>query len=87
MKPLQQLFGLALEQIYELQRKTTALKTVKKDIAKLEKEEPDLEIFMKKREKYTSAKIKTLLFEKFLTKISHKRNHMQSITNFFANGV
>jgi DNA polymerase elongation subunit (family B) len=84
MKPLQQLFGLALEQIYEIQRKTSALKTVKRDLTKLEKEEPDLELFMKKREKYTSAKIKTLLFEKFLTIISHKRNNMQSITKFFS---
>ena len=84
MKPLQQLFGLALEQIYELQRKTSAMKTVKKDILKLQQDTgDDLELFMKRREKYTSAKIKTLLFEKFLTKISHKQNNMQSITSFF----
>jgi DNA polymerase elongation subunit (family B) len=84
MKPLQQLFGLALEQIYEMQRKTSALKTVKRDVTKLEKDaDGDLELFMKKREKYTSAKIKTLLFDKFLTKINHKRTHMQPITSFF----
>jgi DNA polymerase elongation subunit (family B) len=84
MKPLQQLFGLALEQIYELQRKTSAMKTVKKDIMKLQQDTgDDLELFMKRREKYTSAKIKTLLFEKFLTKINHKQNNMQSITSFF----
>jgi DNA polymerase elongation subunit (family B) len=83
MKPLQQLFGLALEQIYELQRKTAALKNVRKEYAKLEQEESDLELLMKKREKFSSAKIKTLLFEKYLTKISHKRNGLQSITKFF----
>ena len=83
MKPLQQLFGLALEQIYELQRKTGALKNVRKEYIKYEKEEPNLELLMKKREKYSSAKIKTLLFEKYLTKINHQRNGLQSITTFF----
>lgn len=83
MKPLQQLFGLALEQIYELQRKSGALKNVRKEYDKYEKEESNLELLMKKREKYSSAKIKTLLFEKYLTKINHQRNGLQSITTFF----
>jgi DNA polymerase elongation subunit (family B) len=83
MKPLQQLFGLALEQIYALQKKTSAVKNVRKEYAKLENEESNLEILMKKREKYSSAKIKSLLFEKYLTKINHKRNNLQAITKFF----
>ena len=83
MKPLQQLFGLALEQIYALQKKTSAVKNVRKEYAKLESEESNLEILMKKREKYSSAKIKSLLFEKYLTKINHKRNNLQAITKFF----
>tara|TARA_B100000900_G_scaffold383683_1_gene371845 strand:- start:951 stop:1208 length:258 start_codon:yes stop_codon:yes gene_type:complete len=84
MKPLQQLFGLALEQIYELQRKSGALKNVRKEYDKYAKEEHNLELLMKKREKYSSAKIKTLLFEKYLTKINHQRNGLQSITTFFS---
>ena len=32
MKPLQQLFGLALEHIWEYQRKTGAIKTYKKEV-------------------------------------------------------
>ena len=83
MKPLQQLFGLALEQIYALQKKTSAVKNVRKEYAKLENEESNLEILMKKREKYSSAKIKSILFEKYLTKINHKRNNLQPITKFF----
>ena len=83
MKPLQQLFGLALEQIYALQKKTSAVKNVRKEYAKLENEESNLEILMKKREKYSSAKIKSILFEKYLTKINHKRNNLQAITKFF----
>ena len=83
MKPLQQLFGLALEPIWEHQRKTSTIKTYKKDMAKLELEFPDIETFMKKKEKYCSAKIKALLFDKVLAKIENDRNGVQLITGFF----
>ena len=83
MKPLQQLFGLALEKIWEYQGKTGALKTYKKDIQKLEEEFYDLEIFMKKREKYCSTKIKALLFDKHLTKIFNEKHGIQQINSFF----
>jgi len=84
MKPLQQLFGLALEHIWSYQKKTGALKTFNKDMIKLENEISDIELFMKRKEKYCSAKVKTLLFDKFLTKIQHSRTGMQTITKFFA---
>ena len=83
MKPLQQLFGLALEPIWEHQRKTAAIKTYRKDVMQIENETPDMEQFMKKKEKYCSAKIKTLLFDKYLTQIEHKRTGMQPISAFF----
>ena len=83
MKPLQQLFGLALEPIWEHQKKTAAIKMYKRDVLKLEDENPDIETLMKKKEKYCSTKIKTLLFDKFLTKIEHKRSGMQTISGFF----
>ena len=54
------------------------------DLVKLEKEYNDnLETFMKKREKLTSAKIKVLLFDKILNKIQIDKQGMQSITTFF----
>jgi len=83
MKPLQQLFGLALEQIWEKQNKTTAIKGYKRDMVSLEKECDNLEIYMKRREKYCSAKIKTILFDKFLTQIYNEKNKIQTITTFF----
>ena len=86
MKPLQQLFGLALENIWELQKKTGAIKSYKKEIIKLQQENEDMELFMKKKEKYCSNKIKILLFDKHLTKIEHKRSGMQPISNFFSKG-
>jgi len=83
MKPLQQLFGLALEPIWTNQRKMAAIKNYKKDMVKLEEETPDMEAFMKKKEKYCSAKIKALLFDKFLDKIEHQRTGMRTITGMF----
>ena len=83
MKPLQQLFGLALEQIWELQGKTSAIKTYRKEIIKLETEFPDTETFMKKKEKYCSAKIKILLFDTVLNKIYNQKHNIQTITGFF----
>jgi DNA polymerase elongation subunit (family B) len=83
MKPLQQLFGLALEQIWELQGKSSAIKTYRKELIKLENEFPDTETFMKKKEKYSSAKIKVLLFDNVLNKIYNQKNNIQTITSFF----
>jgi DNA polymerase elongation subunit (family B) len=83
MKPLQQLFGLALEQIWEYQNKHSLIKTYRKDIVALQNEYPDIETFMKKKEKYCSAKIKVLLFDKILTRIQNERNNVREITSFF----
>jgi DNA polymerase elongation subunit (family B) len=83
MKPLQQLFGLALEHIWKYQNKTSAIKSYHKDMIKLEREYPDLEIFMKKKEKYCSAKVKTLLFDHVLNKIYNEKHNIQQITSFF----
>ncbi len=84
MKPLQQLLGLALEQIWAYQNKHLAIKDFKKEIVKIEKEYGDnLEVFMKKREKLTSAKIKVLLFDKTLNKIQNDKMGMREITSFY----
>ena len=83
MKPLQQLFGLALEQIWELQGKSTAIKAYRNELIKLENEFPDTETFMKKKEKYSSAKIKVLLFDSVLNKIYNQKHNIQTIISFF----
>jgi DNA polymerase elongation subunit (family B) len=83
MKPLQQLFGLALEQIWEYENLHSAIRAYKKDMIKLEKEYPDMEEFMKKKEKYCSAKIKTLLFDDILNNIYNKKHGIQTIGKFF----
>ena len=84
MKPLQQLFGLALVPIWEHRRKTGAIKEYNKEIKKMEKDcLDDYETFMKKKEKYCSVQIKTILFDKILNKIASEKNNMKLITNFF----
>ena len=83
MKPLQQLFGLALEQIWSMQNKRSAIKTHQKDIKKLEDEGYDLETFMKKKEKICSAKIKVLLFDKVLATIYNRKHRIQTLDSFF----
>jgi len=83
MKPIQQLFGLCLEDLWLMQNKKSAIKTYKKEILKLENENPDMEVFMKKKEKYCASKVKTLLFEKTLNKIYNEKHNIQQITSFF----
>ena len=91
MKPLQQLFGLAVDQILEqdLSKNKGTLAQYKKDIDAMKVEtttidgEWDIETYMKKKEKYCSAKIKTLLFEGFLQKINNKTNKIRSIDDMF----
>ena len=84
MKPLQQLFGLAVDQIWETQGKLGALKTYRKELQQLSKEcDNDIETFMKKKEKLSSQKVKVLIFDKVLTQIHQKKHGIQSITAFF----
>jgi DNA polymerase elongation subunit (family B) len=84
MKPLQQLFGLALEQICEYKNKHSAKLTIRKDIKEIEREcEGSIELFMKKREKYCSAQVKKYVFEKYLIDIQNQKNGMQSIMSCF----
>jgi DNA polymerase elongation subunit (family B) len=84
MKPLQQLFGLAVEQIWTNMNKPLAIRDFRKELAVAEKDfSGNFELFMKKKEKLCAQKVKTLLFDKFLTQIQNERNRLQPITSFF----
>ena len=83
MKPLQQLYGLGLEQIWEHQRKQLAIRTHKKEIVDLRKKYPDQETFAKKHDDFCSKKVKPLLFDKWLTQLQNQRNNAREITGFF----
>ena len=90
MNPLQQLFSLALDNIYRYKNKR------EKDIDELHKQLQkiedncynkdgifDLELFMKKRESYCSAIVKNLLFDPFLQEIFNKQNGLQTLMKFY----
>ena len=83
MKPLQQLYGLGLEQIWEHQKKQLAIRTHKKEVAELRKKYPDQETFAKKHDDFCSKKVKPLLFDKWLTQLQNQRNNAREITGFF----
>ena len=83
MKPLQQLFGLALTQIWESQKKHQLIRAYKKEMAILENENLDLENFMKKKEKYCSKKIKEILFDKILQKIFNANHGIRTLDEMF----
>jgi DNA polymerase elongation subunit (family B) len=83
MKPLQQLYGLGLEQIWEHQKKQLAIRTHKKDIADLRRKYPDQETFAKKHDDFCSKKVKPLLFDKWLTQLQNQKDNAREITGFF----
>jgi DNA polymerase elongation subunit (family B) len=83
MKPLCQFLGLALEEMWKHQNKMTAIKQYKSDLLNLQKEYPDFETFIKKKEKYCSDKVKTMLFDKHLMQINNDKNGLRPITSFF----
>jgi DNA polymerase elongation subunit (family B) len=83
MKPLQQLYGLGLEQIWEKQKKPLAIRNHKKEIAELRKKYPDQETFAKKHDDFCSKKVQPLLFDKWLVQIQNRRNNAQDISTFF----
>ena len=83
MKPLQQLFGLAIEDIWKMQKKEPARKKYLVDMKDLQNTyENDLETFNKKKEKYCSDKIKQLLFDKKLREIEKINNKKELQENF-----
>jgi len=83
MKPLQQLFGLTLESIFIIRNKSNCIDNYRKDVVRLHYDYPDFELFMKKKEKYCSSKIKELLFDDFLNKIFNEKHGIQLISKFF----
>jgi DNA polymerase elongation subunit (family B) len=85
MKPLCQFLGLALEDMWKNQNKMSAIKKYKSDIVNLQKEYPDFETFIKKKEKYCTDKVKELLFDKHLMQINNDKNGLRPITSFFGN--
>jgi DNA polymerase elongation subunit (family B) len=84
MKPVQQLFALVLEQLWELQNKRGALLKYKKNIQTLkDKYEEDEVKLQKKIEEFRCKEIKALLFDEYIRETNNEKMGVKSLTNYF----
>ena len=82
MKPVQQVFALVLEKIWEYQKKTGKIKNFKKDIETLRKT-TDPDKFEDKLEQLKNKEVKALLFDEYLRVTNNEKDGNQSLTKFF----
>jgi DNA polymerase elongation subunit (family B) len=84
MKPVQQVFALVLEKIWEMNKKIPKIKQFKKVVETLKREYLDnLEKFEEKLESMRCKEIKTLLFDEYLRETNNEKAGVQSVTKFF----
>lgn len=85
MKPIQQLLGLALEEIWKYKNQQYKIDNYKKELDTLRKMcGEDAELFVKKKDKLSSEYVKTILFNPFLQKIANKSQGLTAINDIFA---
>jgi DNA polymerase elongation subunit (family B) len=82
MKPVQQLFALVLEKIWEMQNKKPKIVKFKKDVEILRKN-TDPEKFEDKLEQMRNKEVKALLFDEYLRETNNEKEGVQSLTKFF----
>jgi DNA polymerase elongation subunit (family B) len=82
MKPVQQVFALVLEKIWQMQGKTSKLSRFKSDVKKLQRE-TDPEKFEDKLEALKNKEVKALLFDKYINKANVEKQGMRQLTSFF----
>ena len=82
MKPVQQLFALVLEKIWEMQKKTPKIVKFKKEVELLRKSCNE-EDFQDKLDKMKGKEVKALLFDDYLRVTNNEKEGVQSITKFF----
>ena len=82
MKPLQQLFSLVLENIWEEEKKVFKLRQFRKECASM-KRTMDQETYHKKLETLKNKEVKALLFDDYLRDTNNEKEKILSIKNFF----
>ena len=82
MKPLLQLFGLVLDDIWKMQNKTSKISKFKKEIDNIKKTIEDHKI-IEKINKLKDKEVKTLIFDKYLRETNNSKEGNQSLTVFF----
>jgi len=82
MKPVQQVFALVLEKIWEMQKKKSKIAKFRKEVDLLRATTP-ADKFEDKLEALKNKEIKILLFDEFLRETTNQRENNQSIMQFF----
>jgi DNA polymerase elongation subunit (family B) len=84
MKPLQQLFGLVLEQMKDFKKKKGhSLRKWYAELELLKKSYPDTSEYRKKVEALRNKEVKYLLFDDYIYKADNLKKGNQAISNFF----
>jgi DNA polymerase elongation subunit (family B) len=83
MKPLLQLFGLVLEDIWRMQNKSSKISKFRREIAELRREQEDNKKFEDKLAKMRDKEVKTLIFDKYLRETNNIKEGNQSVAKFF----
>jgi hypothetical protein len=83
MKPLLQLFGLVLDDIWRMQNKSSKISKFKKEISEVRKTIEDNKKFEEKLSKLRDKEVKTLIFDKYLRETNNAKEGNQSVKNFF----
>jgi DNA polymerase elongation subunit (family B) len=83
MKPLLQLFGLVLEDIWRMQNKSSKISKFRREIAELRREQEDNKKFEDKLAKMKDKEVKTLIFDKYLRETNNAKEGNQSVAKFF----
>jgi DNA polymerase elongation subunit (family B) len=84
MKPVQQVFALVLEKIWEMNKKLPKIRQFKKDIEALRKEySNDTEKFEDKLDAMRCKEIKTLLFDEYLRETNNEKAGLKSLDSYF----
>ena len=81
MKPVQQVFALVLEKIWEMQNKKGKIKKFRSDVEILRRN-TDEEKFEDKLEQIKNKEVKSLLFDEYLRETNNEKQGNQSLTKF-----
>jgi len=82
MKPVQQVFALVLEKMWEMQGKKPKIIKFRKEMELLKKA-TDSEKWNDKEEALRNKEVKTLLFDEFLVETTNQKENNQNISKFF----
>ena len=83
MKPLLQLFGLVLEDVWTMQNKSSKIAKFRKELATVRTTIEDNKKYEDKIAKMKDKEVKALIFDKYLRETNNAKEGNQSVMNFF----